>query len=72
MKNSMNNFTLGDPVISPPQRCARSRPRMGPHVCKSTYDPDLYDVKTDSAILTRLRAGDMAPDETGKRIEATR
>ena len=71
MKNSMNNFTLGDPVTVR-RNGAPVRGHVWGHTFASQHDPDWYDVKTDSAILTRLRAGDMAPDETGKRLEATR
>jgi hypothetical protein len=71
MKNSMNNFTLGDPVIIRRNGMPVSGHIWG-HTFASLHDPDWYDVKTDLAILTRLRAGDMEHDTAGKRLEATR
>jgi len=65
------NYRLGDPVTVRRNGMPVSGHVWG-HTYASLHDPDWYDVKTASAILTRLRAGDMEPDATGKRLEATR
>lgn len=65
------NYRLGDPVTVRRNGMPVSGHVWG-HTYASLHDPDWYDVKTASAILTRLRAGDMEPDATGKRMEATR
>jgi hypothetical protein len=71
MKNSITNFTLGDPVTVHRNGMPVSGHIWG-HTFASLHDPDWYDVITSNAILTRLRAGDIKHDTTGNRIEATR
>ena len=71
MNDSMNNFRLGDPVIVRRSGASVCGHVWG-HTFASTYEPDWYDVKTATAVVTRLRAGDMQPDASGKRLEATR
>ena len=71
MKNNITNFTLGDPVTVR-RNGAPVCGHVWGHTFASTYEPDWYDVKTATAVVTRLRAGDMQPNKAGKRIEATR
>ena len=71
MNDSMNNFRLGDPVIVRRDGVPVAGHVWG-HTFASTHDPDWFDVKTATGVVTRLRAGDMQPDKAGKRMEATR
>jgi len=71
MKNSITNFTLGDPVIIRINGIPVKGTVWGR--TGATVDHDQrYDVRTSTGIATYVAADDLEIDPTREKIEATR